>query len=87
MGENPYSEGTAVVFMPDKRTTGWHQHSFERWGLIPGQEYKVSAVRGDKVEVNGNPEATMHWSQFKPAATVSEEEREHAAAEFRRKQK
>jgi len=85
MEENPFREGVEVVFVPDRRTIGWLQHSFERWGLIPGSVHFVSAVRGDTVEVDGNPDATMHWSVFKAAASVGDEERAALRADFERR--
>lgn len=87
MDGNPFREGVEVVFVPDGRTIGWLQHSLERWGLIPGSVHSVSAVRGDKIEVDGNPDATMHWSVFKAAASVSDEERSALQADFERRKK
>lgn len=87
MDENPFMKGDLVIFVPDQHTTGWHQHSFERWGLIPGSSHTVSAVRGNKVEVDGNSDATMHWSQFKSTDAVSQDERSALEAEFKRRKR
>lgn len=85
--KNPFHVGDKVVFAPNERTLGWHQHSLERWGLLPGQEGTVSQVSGDHVEIDDNAESGMHWSQFKPADAVTTEEREQMRRTFESRKK
>jgi len=82
---NPFRVGDQVVFTPDQRTVGWYQHSFERWGIYPGYVGRVTQVVNDKIELDGNPESTMYWSQFQLASEVSTAEREAMVSEYKRR--
>lgn len=85
MEENPYDIGDQVMFVPNKHTIGWLQHSFERRGLYPGLKGAVTAIDDDIVVINGNPETGMHWSQFKRSTEVPEDERLRMVSEWRKK--
>lgn len=83
--QNPFHQGDEVIFCPDRRTIGWYQHSFERWGIHPGYMGTVTKVLADQVEVDEKRESTMHWSQFRRAAEVPVDEREAMIADYKRK--
>jgi len=71
--KNPFQIGAQVVFLPDARTIGWHQHSFDRWRLYPGDTGTISEiVDGQYVIVDQKKDAALHWSQFRPSDTVSQ---------------
>lgn len=71
---NRFAVGDRVVFVPDKRTIGWHQHSFLRWGLYPGYRGVVTAVEGDAVVVDGKSDFALSHLCFKRSEEVSEQE-------------
>lgn len=81
--KNPFNVGDLAVFTPDERTVGWYQHSFERWAIYPGYEGTVTRIDADQVELDGKSDSAMHWSQFRPAADVSQSERDQMAADYR----
>jgi hypothetical protein len=84
---NPFYVGDKVVFAPGVRTIGWHQHSFERCGILPGQEGTVSQVSLDHIEIDHNPHSAMHWSQYKPINAVTAKERERMRNDFESRNK
>ena len=69
-----FSLGDEVVFVPDTRTIGWHQHSFERWGVYPGFRGIITSIEGSAIVVDGKSEWAMDASQFKASKEVSAEE-------------
>lgn len=85
--QNPFKIGDRVVFAPDERTTGWYQHSFERWGMLPGDEGIVTRILGDKVEINNNPNTMLHWTQYRMANHVSANDRNAMRLEYMRRRK
>jgi hypothetical protein len=84
---NPFKLGDPVVFVPDKRTVGWYQHAFDRWGIHPGYEGRVTRVESDQVEIDHKKESSMHWSQFRPSNDVSMDVRMRIEAEYRNREK
>lgn len=73
---NTFALGDEVVFVPDARTVGWHQHSFQRWGIYPGFRGIVTAIEGDAIVVDGKSEPAISAGQFRLGSEVSVEESE-----------
>jgi hypothetical protein len=81
--KNPFRVGMSAVFLPDERTVGWHQHSFDRWELFPGDAGTITdVVDGAYVVLDGRQDAAMHWSQFRAADSVPQAERDAARLKY-----
>jgi hypothetical protein len=77
-----FGVGDAVVFVPDRRTIGWHQHSFERWGIYPGYRGVVTSVEGPALVVDNKDGFAIDASQFRTTSEVSLEEAERLRANW-----
>lgn len=80
--ENRFAVGDTVVFVPDARTVGWHQHSFARWGIYPGYRGVVTAVEGRAIVVDNKDEFAIDAGQFKASAEIGPEEAERLRADW-----
>lgn len=69
-----FSLGDEVVFVPDARTIGWHQHSFRRLGIYPGFRGIITSIEGNAIVVDGKAEFAINGDQFMPGRDVSVEE-------------
>jgi len=62
----PFKLGDKVKFVPSERTKGWHQHSFERLGLKPGQVGQIEEIRENTyIYIDKEKKGGFPWTDFR----------------------